>query len=576
MADYESATSFLGEWGPFQRRVFLLLCLIVVPNGLSPFAVVFFADTPPHSCVIPARLNLTAAWRNSSIPLVAAQDGRLVPSQCSRYRVGDLQEFSQRGLVPWVDVNLTQLPREGCLDGWEYDRSVYVATIVSEWDLVCDDGWKKPMTSSLFFSGILVGSFCSGQLSDRYGRKKVLFVAKGMQTLLMFIQTFSSSWTMFCALHFLVGIVQISNYISAFVLGTEILGPQMRFLFSTAGANIFFALGYMLLPLMAFYTRDWRNLLLCISLPTLVYIPFWWLIPESPRWLVSQGKVEMAEAIIKNAARKNKLESPQTIFTACEKEVQSAPRKNHNMCDLLRSRNMRWLSVTLWLVWINMNIGYFALSLNTSNLAGDMYFNCFLSALVEVPAYILSWVLFRWCPRRLTLCPTFFLGGLCLFVIQLIPANLHAVGITLEMMGKFCLTVVFSIIYAYTTELYPTVLRNSALGACSMAARIGAIVAPYFIFLRSYSVSLPYILMASLSVLSGVLSLLLPESFGIPLPDDPDDVQPFPGCCRKNYSHARTTEEETIPGKQVPESLSKLQENNSDGLAEAVSFSPFK
>ncbi|KAM9788587.1 organic cation/carnitine transporter 2 [Neosynchiropus ocellatus] len=555
MADYETATSFLGEWGPFQRQVFLLLCLIVVPNGLCPFAVVFHADTPPHSCAIPTHLNLTAAWRNSSIPLDPGQDGRPVPSRCSRYRVKDLQEFSERGLVPGVHVNLSRVPREGCLDGWEYDRSVYISTIVSEWDLVCDDGWKKPMTSSLFFSGLLIGSLCSGQLSDRYGRKKVLFVTKAIQTLLMIIQTFSSSWTMFCAMHFLVGLVQIANYMAAFVLGTELLGPQMRFLFSTAGANIFFAFGYMLLPLVAFYVRDWRNLLLSISLPTFVFVPFWWLIPESPRWLVSQGKVEMADAVIKMAARKNKLEPPPTIFTPCEKEVQSETRKTHNMSDLLRSRKMRWLSVTLWLVWINLNIGYFALSLNTSNLAGDMYFNCFLSALVEVPAYLLSWVLFRWCPRRLTLCPTFFLGGVCLFVVQLIPTNLHTVGITLEMMGKFCLTVVFSIIYAYTTELYPTVLRNSALGACSMASRIGGIVAPYFIYLRSYSVSLPYILMGSLSVLSGALSLLLPESFGMPLPDDPEDVQPFPGCCRKNYSPTRTTEEETIPGKQAPESV---------------------
>lgn len=51
------------------------------------------------------------------------------------------------------------------------------------------------------------------------------------------------------------------------------------------------------------------------------------------------------------------------------------------------------------------------------------------------------------------------------------------------MMGKFAVSTAFAVVYAYTAELYPTVLRNTALGACSMASRIGSITAPYFIYL---------------------------------------------------------------------------------------------
>lgn len=39
--------------------------------------------------------------------------------------------------------------------------------LLFQWNLVCEDDWKAPLTVSLFFGGVLVGSFISGQLSDR-------------------------------------------------------------------------------------------------------------------------------------------------------------------------------------------------------------------------------------------------------------------------------------------------------------------------------------------------------------------------------------------------------------------------
>uniref|UniRef100_A0A096M0A8 Solute carrier family 22 member 21 n=1 Tax=Poecilia formosa TaxID=48698 RepID=A0A096M0A8_POEFO len=134
ITDYDAATAFLGEWGPFQRRVVFLLCLSFIPNGLTALSVVFLADTPDHRCALPAHLNLSAAWRNNSIPLEedANRDGALGPSKCSRYKVENLLNYSERGLLPGADVNLSNVPKEGCLDGWEFDHSVYTSTIVSE------------------------------------------------------------------------------------------------------------------------------------------------------------------------------------------------------------------------------------------------------------------------------------------------------------------------------------------------------------------------------------------------------------------------------------------------------------
>ncbi|KAI4814241.1 hypothetical protein KUCAC02_003444 [Chaenocephalus aceratus] len=70
--------------------------------------------------------------------------------------------------------------------------------------------------------------------------------------------------------------------------------------------------------------------------------------------------------------------------------------------------------------------------------------------------------------------------------------DLQYVALALEMTGKCGFTTAFSIVYIYTAEVYPTVLRNVGMGMCSSAARIGSITAPYVTYLGSYNKALPY------------------------------------------------------------------------------------
>ncbi|KAM9729296.1 organic cation/carnitine transporter 2-like [Menidia menidia] len=542
MGDYDEDTAFLGQTGPYFWATFFLLNTVFVSTGFNGLYIIFAGAAPKHHCLIPD-VNLTEEWRNAIIPFTVV-DGVAAESQCSRYRLDVVRNLSAEGYNPGRDVNLTNLQQEGCLDGWTYSKEVYQSTIVTEWDLVCDNQWKVPFASSTIFVGYLVGSLISGQLSDRFGRKKVIFMSLGAQCLAVLLQSFSQSWRMFCVMFLFIGASQISIYISAFVLGTEVLSKTMRVLFTTLGAFLFYCIGYMTLPWIAYAIRDWRTLLAALSATSVVYIPLWWFIPESPRWLMTQGRVAEAEVIVRDAARKNKVEAPPVIFK--EADIQEmCPGKKYTMLDILKSKNIRCITLMCLILWMAINIGYFGLSLNTSNLSGDPFMNCFLSALSEVPAYIVSTLLLRKCPRRALLSTFLVLGGGVLLLIQFIPDTLHYVALALEMTGKFGFTMAFSIVYIYTAEIYPTVLRNVGMGMCSSAARIGSITAPYVIYLGTYNKVLPYILMGTLTIASSVVNVFLPETLDKDLPETVEQMQECQGLCcgskkRKYFQNGAT------------------------------------
>ncbi|XP_055980824.1 solute carrier family 22 member 4 [Sorex fumeus] len=544
MRDYDEVTAFLGQWGPFQRLIFFLLSASIIPNGFNGMSVVFLAGTPEHRCRVPDTANLSDAWRNHSVPL-QLRDGREVPHSCRRYRLADIANFSALGLEPGRDVDLERLEQEGCLDGWEYSQDVYLSTIVTEWNLVCEENWKTPLTTSLFFVGVLLGSFVSGQLSDRFGRKNVLFATMAVQTGFSFLQIFSVNWEMFTVLFVIVGMGQISNYVVAFILGTEILGKSVRIIFSTLGVCTFFAVGYMLLPLFAYFIRDWRMLLLALTVPGVLCVPLWWFIPESPRWLISQRRFTEAEDIIQKAAKMNKITAPEMIFRPDElQELTPLKKQNVYILDLFRTQNIATITIMSLLLWMLTSVSYFALSLDSPNLHGDAYLNCFLSALIEVPAYFTAWLLLRTLPRRYIIAGVLFLGGGVLLLVQLVPAEYSSLSIGLVMLGKFGITSAFSMLYVFTAELYPTLVRNMAVGVTSMASRVGSIIAPYFVYLGAYNRILPYILMGSLTVLIGLITLFFPESFGMPLPETLEQMQKVKGFrSGKKTRHSMEKEE---------------------------------
>ncbi|XP_028992593.1 organic cation/carnitine transporter 2-like [Betta splendens] len=519
MQDYEKSVWFLGTWGRFQRRVFVLLCLMAVPCGYNLLSIIFLLATPPHHCHVPAHWNISQDWIQASIPVQVT--GKPERSGCSRYQLDRVQNLSWGGSGP--EAVLSTLPQEDCKDGWIYSNEHYQSTIATEFDLVCGDSWKQPFTSVVYFLGGLCGCFISGQLSDRFGRKPVVFGATVVLSVFSCAVASAPSWPVFLGLYFVMGMGQIACYIIVFVLGSEILLGSSRVLFSTLFLPCVSVLSVSLLPVTAYLVRDWRHLSLIMAVPGLACIPLWWQVPESPRWLASRGRWAEAELLLRSAALENGVKPPHSIFHSAGVE-EEASKKSLSFLDLLRTSNIRYISLILWVVWFSLSLSTIGLSFNMSNLYGSPHLNYFLATVVEIPAYITSWLLASRFSRRLSFMGFTLLGALALHLILVTPSDLPAITLSLVLLGKYGITVGIAMSYMHTGELSPTVIRNTAMSSCATFSRLGCSVSPYLMQLAAFNEFLPWIVVGSLSLLSVLLYVFLPDTFRKPLPDTIEEM----------------------------------------------------
>ncbi|KAI1887569.1 hypothetical protein AGOR_G00191660 [Albula goreensis] len=429
---------------------------------------------------------------------------------------------------------------EGCLDGWDFSTERYTSTVVTEWNLVCDEAWKAPFAASVYFFGALLGLLVSGHISDRFGRKHVFFVCMALQTICTVLQASSNSWAMYCIFYFFAGVGTISKYNAAFVLGSELLNKSTRVNFSTLGIGLFFALGCAFLPLFAFLIREWRMLLVALGSVGFLFIPLWWFIPESPRWLLSQGRVAEAEAIIRAAAQKNRLSAPAVIFRMedCIRltDNKGEHEKLYTIFDLFKATNMRIITIIMLIIWTVTLATFYGLSLSIPKMDGDPYLSCFMSGINEMVGYIIAWLATRYCSRRFALFGMMLSCGVLLLVVQFIPQEHSTLILALMMMGKMAVSAAFCFLYPYCLELFPTVVRQMGLGLATFSGNLGSLITPYILIIGAYNEHLPNILMGGLSVFAGLLSLLLPETRDTKLPEHMGEVRPLSCFCVKESS----------------------------------------
>lgn len=75
-----------------------------------------------------------------------------------------------------------------------------------------------------------------------------------------------------------------------------------------------------------------------------------------------------------------------------------------------------------------LSTSYYGLSLNTSKMHPNPFISSFLSAAVEIPAYIIIWVALRFLRRKVCLLTILVLAGASLLLLQLMPEGIQGVA----------------------------------------------------------------------------------------------------------------------------------------------------
>lgn len=311
---------------------------------------------------------------------------------------------------------------------------------------------------------------------------------------------------------------------------------------------MFFSVGILILPLLAYFITDWRWLQVVISVPYLLFLSYYWFIPESPRWLLSQNRKAEAVEITENMAKENKMTLSKNIETLTDDNAESTTA---SFLDLIRTPKMRKHTIILSFNWFTSAVVYQGLIMRLGILGGNVYIDFLISGLVEFPAAFLILFTIDRIGRRLPFATANFVAGASCFITAFIPDSMFWLKTVVACIGRLGITMTFEMVVFVNTELYPTFVRNLGVSVCSTLCDVGGIVAPFLLYrLAVIWLELPLIIFGSLAFLAGGLVLLLPETRGVPLPDTIDDIE-FPDKVKQRTTQTNLQLTNLLPNSDV-------------------------
>ncbi|KAI1704139.1 sugar transporter domain-containing protein [Ditylenchus destructor] len=335
----------------------------------------------------------------------------------------------------------------------EYEH-IYFQSAALEFNLICGSRrYLATLYAQIQFVGVLIGTVSFGSLSDCLGRRPVSIFILCFGIVMTVISGLSPNWLLFTVSRFFVGLSNGGTIVVVNTFVMEMLLPEQRI-----SVRAFFNWGNARLMLtgLCFLFPDWRTAsfacAIC-SLPALILVTF--VFPESTTWLHSKH---------------------------------DPVGKKEGFCELIRDKEFLHRIGVLWIMWFTASASSYATDLSSSRIVGNLFLNQVLFSvfLALSKNMLVPFDAMNFSRRNLHQFAQTVVIICFLTLSTLALLNEHGVSILIvNLLGVVCIEYTWDACYLCAVESMPTEMRASAMGSCSMVARIGAVMAPALAFMNT-------------------------------------------------------------------------------------------
>ncbi|ACL22638.1 major facilitator superfamily MFS_1 [Desulfitobacterium hafniense DCB-2] len=345
------------------------------------------------------------------------------------------------------------------------------------------------LLSSFSFLGMFFGAASAGMAADKFGRKIVFQTSMILWGAASIACAFTQNVEQLALARFFLGLGMgmefpigqslISEFIPAKNRGRYIALLEGFWPIGFIAAGI---LSYFLLPI-----GGWRLVFLCEGIPAIFVLIIRRMVPESPRWLADTNQDEKADV----------------VMTAFEKNVEKAygkelppPIKDDNLVIGKHEKKFSFLqlwapgykkrTIMVWLLWFFALLGYYGLTTWLSaflqeagySVTKSVYYTIMIS-LAGIPGFFSAAYFIEKNGRKPTLIVVLIGCAVFAYLYGTASSLQTLIGFGLGM--QFFLFAMWSSLYAYTPELYPTRARATGTGFASSVGRFGSLLGPYIV-----------------------------------------------------------------------------------------------
>ncbi|WP_020658226.1 MFS transporter [Amycolatopsis benzoatilytica] len=371
--------------------------------------------------------------------------------------------------------------------------------------------------------GFLFGATCAGLLGDRIGRRQVMMWALAVYAVFSIVAAAAPGYEVFLAARVLAGFgagaesAIIAPYLSEFV-------PAARrgwFVGALAG---FFSFGFVGAALLGNFVVQplpdgWRWAQVVTAVPIVMLL--WWrrALPESPRYLLANGRTAEAEQVVLDLERKVQAATRAPLPPIPETTVDTpAAARKIGLFSALRflwSGRMARRTAITWLIWFVITFSYYGFFTWIPTLLvqrGITVTKSFEFSLIiyvaQVPGYFSAAWLGEILDRKNTI--ALYLAGAAGSAFWMSQMTDPATITTAAAVLSFFLNGTYAAVYSYTPEVFPTWIRASGTGLSSAFGRVGSIIAPSVIGVFAASLGFAGVFGMTTAVLAvGVVATLV-------------------------------------------------------------------